>query len=89
VDGDHAVYVPLSAGSVPHCAGPSHADPGYLCVYEGGAVKVSADSTPYIAQPSGGAGATVYGFAVAWQEDALAQGPSMAFLVGSYAYTAP
>ena len=89
VDADHAVYVPLSAGSVAHCAGPSHADPGYLCVYEGGAAKVSASSTPYISQPGGGAGATVFGFAVVWLEDTSVGIPPMAYLVGSYAYTAP
>lgn len=87
VDGTHIVYV--TGASATHCGGVGSADPGYLCVYEAGSSKISATAPRAVLVPDGSIGATPYGFAVSVAEDTTTGSAPMAFLAGSFAYTAP
>jgi hypothetical protein len=70
--------------TLPHCSGPGHADPGYLCIYptEHGGVK----TPPAVFEPeqSANVGTSRIGFGMQWTVTGANAGD-----VGSYTVTAP
>jgi len=62
LDANHVVVVAQGASPQPHCSGEGHADPGYLCVYDGVTIYMAP---PTISLPdSQTAGAGAEGFAL-------------------------
>jgi hypothetical protein len=90
LDGAHTIYV--SRSSATHCSGPGHADPGYLCVYQGDINNTITPQSPgglgvfNPEAPNGPAGTGTHGWAI--PVEAFGSSNSW-FIGGSWAVTAP
>lgn len=84
IPNSHVVYTGVSS-PVTHCAGPGHADPGYLCVYSGNASSVNTPPAFLNFEESSiPSGAGRYGFDMEWSVTGSAP-----FDLGTYTVTAP
>jgi len=80
-------YTPAST-PVPHCSGPSHADPGYLCIYSAVAIGIA---TPELLDPETDSNLTTgrTGFALTWKTHATKALGEEEADVGTYTVTSP
>ena len=62
LDANHVVVVAQGASPQPHCAGEGHADPGYLCVYDGVTIDMTMPGGSISLPDSQNAGAAPEGF---------------------------
>jgi len=83
----NVVYV--SGASATHCSGVGHADPGYLCVYQGYVVNANTPTSSNIFNPETASGTSstsgAYGFSILLS----AAGSGLTTVSGTYAVTAP
>jgi hypothetical protein len=82
----HIIYTPAATPAL-HCAGPRHADPGYLCIYSLNEVNLKAEQF-YIdpeSEVEEGFGTGLVGVLLEWKTVLTA--PAIAY--GTYAVTAP
>ena len=83
----NVVYVP--GASATHCSGVGHADPGYLCVYQGYIANANTPASNNIFNPETASGTSstsgAYGFSILLS----AAGAGLTTVSGTYAVTAP
>jgi hypothetical protein len=86
LDKEHVIYV--AAAPVTHCTGAGHADPGFLCVYQGYIVDAVTPSNGKIFDletAAGPIGAGAHGFRISLESKEVGK----TFVGGSFAVTAP
>ena len=80
----HVVITNVST-PVPHCSGPGHADPGFVCIYNFVRFHVGSPTTFGIETSEASYGTGRIGFQLAWTSTAA----GFAFDEGTYTVTAP
>ncbi len=82
------VFYTPSSTAVPHCSGPGHADPGFLCIYS---TVVMGIATPELIDPETDSNTSTgrLGFALSWKTHKVKAIGEDEVDLGTYTVTAP